>query len=281
MISSIAGDMMGVPFEFNNIRAEEYNGELFLNKSTYSDDTVLEVATADSILSKSSYSDSYFKYASNYPNRGYGGMFLKMIKTGHLTPYDSYGNGSAMRAGPTGWIHNTLEETLNEAKRSSEVTHSHEEGIKGAQAVAASIFVARMGGSKSDIMKSVEKIGYNLSRKISDFRRTKFYVDCQNTIPVCMAIFNESDSFEDAMRKSIVMGGDVDTNCCIIGATCDAFYGLPDKHIQEEVYKRMPRTMANTVTTFIKKYIDSSFAEPDVKVGSKTATLSEQLESFF
>lgn len=263
MISAIAGDMIGVPFEFNNIKEQEYTGPLFTRKSTYSDDSVLAVATADSLLSKTSYSDNYLKYASAYPDRGYGGMFLKMVRSGRLTPYNSYGNGSAMRAGPTGWVHSTMEKTLEEAKRSADASHNHPEGIKGAQAVAAAIFTVRKGGDRGDVMRAVQKLGYDLSYKMSELRRRTFHVDCQGTIPVCMAIFNETESFEDAMRKSIAMGGDVDTNCCIIGSICDAFYGLPSPEIIKEVYSRIPNQMAKVVTAFVEAYIDERLTLPE------------------
>jgi len=279
MISAIAGDLCGVPFEFNNIKEEEYTGPLFTKKSTYSDDSVLSVATADALLSKTAYSDNYLKYATSYPNRGYGGNFLKMIRSGKLTPYNSYGNGSAMRAGPTGWVHSTLEETLEEAKRSAECSHNHPQGVRGAQAVAAAIFTARKGEGRMAVMKAVQKLGYDLSYKTSELRRRTFHVDCEATIPICMAVFNETESFEDAMRLGIAMGGDVDTNCCIVGSICDAFYGLPSPEIIEEVYNRIPSQMAKVVTAFVHEYIDEKLTLP--KGTGDEGTLEEKLKRVF
>ena len=279
MISSLAGDIIGVPFESNNIKEEEYTGSLFTKKSTYSDDSVLSVATADTLLSSGKYSDNYLEYAISYPNRGYGGNFLKMIRSGKLTPYNSYGNGSAMRAGPTGWVHSTLEETLEEAKRSAECSHNHPQGVKGAQAVAAAIFTARKGGDGMAVMKAVQKLGYDLSYKTSELRRRTFHVDCEATIPICMAVFNETESFEDAMRLGIAMGGDVDTNCCIVGSICDAFYGLPSPEIIEEVYNRIPSQMAKVVTAFVHEYIDEKLTLP--KGTGDEGTLEEKLKRVF
>jgi len=171
--------------------------------------------------------------------------------------------------------------TLSRAKLSSECSHSHEEGIKGAQAIAGSIYMARKGHSKEEIKKFVEEIGYDLSKRSYDFRQGKFDVTCQGTIPRCMALFLETDDFESAMRKTVAMGGDVDTNCCIVGGICDGFYGLPEQAVIENVYLRLPKPFADTVTEFTKKFIDADFQEPDVDIGSLTGTLEDQLSSLF
>jgi len=299
MIGAIAGDMIGSEYEFHNISNEDF-GPLFSKKSTYTDDTVLTIATADSILNNTSYSNSYLKYARKYENRGYGGNFDAMIKKGKLEPYNSYGNGSAMRVSPVGWMYDTtmkegLAETFLSATQSAECSHNHPEGIKGATAIAAAIYMARKSAgymarsgvtkegikeAKEEIKKAVEEIGYDLSSKVSDFRQGKFDVTCQGTIPRCMAIFAESDSFESAIRKGVALGGDVDTNCSIVGGICEAFYGVPNK-VVGEVYLRLPRPMADIVTIFTKKHINTYFEEPDVKVGSLTATFEDQLSSLF
>ena len=279
MIGAIAGDQIGSRFEFNNISNEDF-GDLFTSKSVYTDDTVLTVATAEVLLNGGTYAEEYLKYAEMNPQRGYGGNFIEMVKRGRLEPYDSYGNGSAMRIAPVGWVHASLADTLEEAKRSSECTHSHPEGIKGSQAIAGAIWMARMGKSKEDIKKMAEGMGYDLSKKTYDFPQGKFDVTCQGTIPRCMAIFLETDDFESAMRKAVSLGGDVDTNCCIVGAICDGMYGLPKREIVEEVYARLPKYMAEVTTAFTKKYIDRDFIQPD-NVGSKSSTLEDALGSLF
>lgn len=284
MISAIAGDIFGSRFEFNNNTPMDC---MFMSKSTYTDDTILTVATADVLLNGGSYSDSYFKYAMEYPNRGYGGSFTKKIASGKLEPYNSYGNGSAMRISPVGWVFDDLNETAREAKRSADATHNHIEGEKGAVAIAASIWMARNKYSKSDIKSVLEKspLSYDLSKGTGDFNvsgefKKKFDVTCQGTIPRCMAIFFETNSFEEAMVAGWKMGGDVDTNCCIVGGICDAYYGLPSKEIISAVYERLPRKMADIVTEFTKKYVDNNFVEPE-GTATQAMTMEEALKSLF
>jgi len=279
MIGAICGDIIGSRFEFHNVSTEDF-GDLFVSRSVYTDDTVLTVATADVILNGGTYAEEYLKYAETNPQRGYGGNFSKMVKQGRLVPYDSYGNGSAMRIAPVGWAHDTYSKTLDEAKKSAECTHSHAEGIKGAQAIACAIFKARQDGTKEDIKAVVEDCGYDLSKKTYDFRQGKFDVTCQGTIPRCMAVLLETNDFESAMRKAVAMGGDTDTNCCIVGAMCDGIYGLPKREIVEEVYSRLPKYMAEITTAFTKKYIDKDFVQPD-NVGSMSSTLEDSLGSLF
>jgi len=280
MIGAIAGDQIGSEYEFNNITNEDF-GPLFSKSSVYTDDTVLTVATADAILSNSNvYADFFYKYTKNYPNRGYGGGFAAMIKQGKLEPYNSYGNGSAMRVSPIGWIYSDIESTLSEAKKNAECTHSNPEGIKGAQAVAVAMYWARCGAGRDVLMEKVAEIGYDLSKSPQDFKQGEFDVTCQGTIPRVMSVFADTNDFESGMRKMVAMGGDVDTNCCIYGAIAEAFYGLPDG-IKEEVYLRLPKNMTNLITAFYKKYIDEKFEEPDVEIGSLAGTFEDQLDSLF
>lgn len=279
MISSLAGDQIGSVFEFNN---DAVFKSLFSKKSVYTDDSVLTIATCDVILNGGNYSDTYFRYAKGYPNRGYGGSFSKWVKNGGGDSYNSYGNGSAMRVSPVGFAFNTYRDIMEEAKKSASSTHNSAEGIKGAQSVAVAIWMARNKKTKEEIKAVLSEFPfeYDLSMKVDDFPK-KFDVTCQGTIPRCMAIFFETDDFESAMRRSILMGGDVDTNCCIIGSICDAMYGLPKREIVEEVYIRIPRDMANIVTAFYRKYIDNKFEEPDVEIGSLAGTFEDQLDSLF
>jgi ADP-ribosylglycohydrolase len=282
MLGSLAGDIIGSIYEFGKLVFEEL-GEavmndkldrehLFSDKVFFTDDTILTVATANKILSGSDYASEYYRWASKYKNRGFGGNFKRQLSRGKLEPYNSFGNGSAMRISPVGWLYSGFTETLNESKESAECTHDHEEGIKGAQAIALSIWASRQNYTKDDIRKLVEDLGYDLSTKSDEFP-DKFDVSCQGTIPRCMAIFFESDSFEIAMKKGIMMGGDVDTNCAIVGSMIEAHHGLPD-YIAEEVYLRIPVRMANVVNEFTKKYINKDFIEPDVEIGSKIFEIS-------
>jgi len=260
MLGAIIGDTIGSKFEFNNIYTEDF--DLFSKKSTYTDDTVLSVAVAEVLLYGGEYSDTIIKYATTFKNRGYGGMFAQMIRTGKLTPYNSFGNGSAMRVSPVGWVHGTLKETLEEAKKSADCSHNHEEGVKGAQAVAGSVYLARNGKTKEEIVAFVEALGYDLSKSTNQFPK-KFDVTCQGTIPRCMAAFRETDDFEGAIRRTVSIGGDVDTNAAIVGSIAEAFYGGVPRDMVEEVYTRMPQPMANIVTAFVKEHVDKDFVEPD------------------
>lgn len=260
MIGSIIGDIVGSIYEFHNIKNEDF--PLFSKNSTFTDDTVLTCATADVILDNAKYDKYYLDYAQAFLNRGYGGSFARMVTSGKLTPYNSYGNGSGMRVSPIGFAYNTIEETLRQARKSAEVTHNHQEGIKGCQAVALAIYLARNGKDKQFIKEAVENIGYDLDRPLKDFDR-KFDVTCQGTIPKCMAIFMESDNYEESIRKSIAMGGDVDTNACIVGGISQAYYGMPARNIIEKAYEKLPKHLAKITTAFTKKYIDPDFVEPE------------------
>ena len=261
MIGCLIGDIAGSSREFKNISNRDF--EIFERKSTYTDDSILSIATADVLIDgvKASYGNYYLDYAKSFPNRGWGGSFEKMIKSGTLVPYNSYGNGAAMRVGPVGWVFDNIGDTLEEAEKSAKCSHNHSEGIKGAQAVALSTYLARTGKSKEEIKKHVEKLGYDLSSPLSSFGR-EFDETCQGTIPKCMAIFFETNDFEDAIRTSIASGGDVDTIACIVGGISHAYYGMPDRKMVEEVYKRLSHHLAKITTIFTKKYIDKDFIAP-------------------
>ena len=267
MIGSIAGDIIGSRYEFHNISNEDF--PLFSKSSTFTDDTILTVATADVILDQASYGQYYFDYAKAFPNRGWGGSFITKIASGKLTPYNSYGNGAAMRVSPIGWVHNSIYDILAEAKKSAECSHNHPEGIKGAQAAALAVFLARTGASKKHILEEVENLGYELRRPMNSFDRG-FDESCQKAIPRCMAIFNETTSYEDSIRKCIAMGGDVDTIAAIVGGISQAFYGMPSRDIVEYVYTKLNKHLARITTEFTKKYIDPNFIEPTI-IGTDAA----------
>jgi ADP-ribosyl-[dinitrogen reductase] hydrolase len=258
MIGSIIGDVVGSCFEFEN--TDDPNFELFSETSTFTDDTVITVATADVIRFGGNFLEAYQKAFNNYPNRGWGGMFLAIASKGELAPYNSFGNGSAMRVSPVGWVCDNINDTMDLAKETSIVTHDHPEGVKGAQAVAMAIYLARNGKDKKEIMDSVSKLGYDLSKPLNEFDR-KFDVTCQGTIPICMALFNETKDFEEAIRVTVAQGGDCDTNACIVGGIAEAFYGMPPKYMIEETLNRLPVEMQFTVCKFVEKFCYNSFEE--------------------
>ena len=266
MFGAIIGDVIGSKFEFNNTKTQNF--ELFSKESTFTDDSVLTVATADVLLNGGNYSDVYTKYFKAYPNRGWGGRFKAIINTyDKLVPYNSFGNGSAMRIAPIGWYCNTYKEVLEESKKSAEVSHNHEEGIKGGQAVALAILLARKGGSKNEIRDAVEyTLGYKLDKDLKSFPKNNFDETCQGTIPMCFALFLDSEDFSDALRKTIVLGGDVDTNCCIVNSIAEAHYGRQsiNPEWEKEVWSRLPKDFQDIITKFLKKYVYPEFVAPFV-----------------
>jgi ADP-ribosylglycohydrolase len=231
MIGAVIGDIIGSRFEFNNHRSEDFT--LFTEKSVVTDDTILSIATADCLLHNKEYASTYQLYAQKYPNGNYGGMFSKWMYAPNPKPYGSFGNGSGMRVSPVGWFFSNLEDTLKEAEKSAAVTHNHPEGIKGAQSIAMAIFLARMGSSKQEIKSAIEsKFNYNLDFNLDTLRKTnKFDETCQITVPQSIYCFLISNSFEDAIRKAISIGGDSDTIACMTGGIAEAFY----KEISEEI----------------------------------------------
>jgi ADP-ribosylglycohydrolase len=256
MIGSIIGDVVGSRFEFEN--TDDLNFELFSETSTFTDDTVLTVATADVIMFGGDFLESYQKAFNNHSNRGWGGTFRSIASKGLLAPYNSFGNGSAMRVSPCGWVCDNIDDTIILAKETAIVTHDHAEGIKGAQAVAMAIYFARNGKDKKEIMDAVSELGYDLSKPLNEFDRS-FDVTCQGTIPICMASFNETNDFEEAIRVTVAQGGDCDTNACIVGGIAEAFYGMPPKYMIEETLNRLPIEMQFTVCKFVEKFCYNSF----------------------
>ena len=190
-------------------------------------------------------------WGREYPHAGYGGMFRRWLRAEHPQPYGSFGNGSAMRVAAAGWLFDTLERTLEMAKVTAEVTHNHPEGIKGAQATAAAIFLARTGHSKPEIRQYVEQtFGYDLSRTCDEIRPGYRHVEtCQQTVPEAIIAFLESTGFEDALRNAVSLGGDSDTLACITGGIAEAFYGMPPE-LQQETLKRLPEDLREACELF-------------------------------
>jgi len=256
LCGAIAGDMIGSVYEFRPIKEMDF--PLFLDYSKFTDDTVMTVANADWLLTGDSLLGIMQDYGNRYPHAGYGGMFRSWLREDEPKPYNSFGNGSAMRVSPIGWAFDSLEETLDAAKRSAEVTHNHPEGIKGAQATAACVFLARTGKSKQEIKEYVEStFGYNLCRTCDEIRPNyHFDVTCQGSVPESIIAFLESTDFESAVRLAVSLGGDADTMGAITGGIAEAYYGGVPKHIRKEVLKRLPNEFIGVMHNFYQKYVE-------------------------
>ncbi|HUV13791.1 MAG TPA: ADP-ribosylglycohydrolase family protein [Acidobacteriota bacterium] len=254
MIGAIVGDIVGSAHEF--LAPKHTAFPLFDEKSTFTDDTVLSVAVADCILSGASYVDKLHEYTRAHPLRGYGLRFTEWVQTASREPYNSWGNGSAMRVSPVGFAFDTLEDTLDEAKRSAEVTHNHPEEIKGAQATATAIFLARQGESKKQIRKAVtKKFDYDLSRTVEEIRPNySFNESCQETVPESIVAFLDSTDYEDAIRLAISLGGDADTLACITGGIAHAFYGGVPSEIAKPALDLLDAGLLRVVRAFCVRF---------------------------
>ncbi len=252
MLGALTGDIIGSRFEWNNIKTKDFN--LFEADSRFTDDTVLTVAQADSLLSGEPFVQKLKEYFWLYPHAGYGGRFYRWAGSSSSEPYNSFGNGSAMRVSPVGWYFNDLSTVLSEARHSASVTHSHPEGIKGAQAAAAAIFLARSGEHKADIREFIAmRFGYDFSRSLDEIRPNySFDVSCQGSVPQALQAFFESEGFEDAIRNAISIGGDSDTIACITGGVAEAFYGEVPDAIAQEVFMRLDEKLAGITRNFLR-----------------------------
>jgi len=257
LIGAIIGDIVGSVYEFNNHRSNEF--PLFQANSDFTDDSVLTFATAKVLLDGGDYAATYQRFARAYPHRGYGGRFSRWIKLDDPQPYNSFGNGSAMRVAPIGFAFADAKSTLAEAKRSAEVTHNHPEGIKGAQAVALAIWMARQGEDRDAIRQAIEKqFGYDLSRTCDFIREMgKFDETCQGSVPEAITCFLESTDFEDCIRLSISIGGDSDTIACIAGGIAQAYYREIPDWIVEETRARLPLEFLEILDRFEERYMQN------------------------
>lgn len=225
MLGAMIGDIVGSIYEWHNIKTTEF--EFLPERCFFTDDTVLTAATAQALMTDGDYAAAYQDFGRRYPRRGYGGNFVRWIYADVPQPYNSWGNGSAMRVSPVGFALNTVEEVLAEAARSAAVTHNHPEGIKGAQSTALAVLMARQGASLAAIREEIQgRFGYNLDRTLAEIRPVyQFDVSCQGSVPEAMIAFFESEGYEDAVRRAISLGGDSDTLACITGGIAQAFYG--------------------------------------------------------
>jgi ADP-ribosylglycohydrolase len=256
MIGAIAGDIIGSVYERRGIKSKDF--PLFSQGCRFTDDSVLTIALADTIITGTGYEKLMKEYYHRYPHAGYGGMFRRWAQDPDNKPYNSFGNGSAMRISPVGFAFETLEDVLEKARLYTEITHNHPEGIKGAQAAAAAIFMARTGGSKGDIRRFIEDTyHYDLSRTLDEIRPGYgFDVTCQGSVPEAIIAFLESTSYEDAIRNAISLGGDSDTQACITGGIAQAFYGGIPKHIEDAALAILDNHLRSVAVQFMLRYCD-------------------------
>lgn len=262
MFGAILGDMIGSPYEFDmGNKSKEF--PLFSKRSTYTDDTVMTIAVADVFLNDSllmnedvirqSLIESMHKYGKLFPNAGYGGRFGMWLFLDGTEPYNSWGNGSAMRVSSVAWLFDDLGMVRLMARLSAEVTHNHPEGIKGAEATASAIFLARTGRSKAEIKRYIEdEFGYDLSRTCDEIRPDYHHVEsCQETVPEAITAFLEGESFEDVIRTAVSLGGDCDTLTCIAGSIAEGFYGVSEQ-LKQECLNRLPEELKTVLEQFDK-----------------------------
>ena len=259
MYGALLGDMIGAPYEFDRgNKTKEF--PLFCEESHFTDDSVMTIAVAEALLDSQFREDgeirealvqSMRKWGRKYPHAGYGGRFRHWLQADDPQPYGSYGNGSAMRVSAAGWLFDTLEETRHMARLTAEVTHNHPEGIKGAEATACAIFLARTGSGKEEIRDFIiREFGYDLSRSCDEIRPTYYHVEsCQKTVPEAITAFLEGTDFEDVIRTAVSLGGDCDTLTCIAGSIAEAFYGVP-AILEAECRSRLPEDMVYVLGRF-------------------------------
>jgi ADP-ribosylglycohydrolase len=254
MIGAIAGDIIGSVYESHPIKTKNF--PLFGPLCDFTDDTVLTCAVAFAVLRGRSYRQSIIEIGRRYPRAGYGESFGRWLFSDNPQPYNSFGNGAAMRVSPVGLAFTTVDEVLEQAKKTAEISHNHPEGIKGAQAAALAVFLARTGHGKEEIRETISRrFGYNLQRTVESVRPAYgFDISCQGTVPEAIVSFLDSVSFEDAIRNAVSLGGDSDTLACITGGIAEAFYrDIPDR-IRARVRKCLGRDLLAITEEFCKIY---------------------------
>lgn len=260
MYGAILGDIIGSPYEFDRgDKSKDF--PLFSPASTYTDDSVMTVAVADAFLNIPPGADEaeirnllinkMRLFGRTFRHAGYGTMFRSWLNSWHPEPYYSCGNGSAMRVSAAGWLFDNLETVRKMARFSAEVTHNHPEGIKGAEAIASAIYLARTGSTKAEIKAHIEdNFHYDLSRTCDEIRPAYRHVEtCQETVPEAITAFLEGNSFEDVIRTAVSLGGDCDTLTCIAGSMAEAFYGVPEE-LKQECRARLPEQLGSVLSRF-------------------------------
>jgi ADP-ribosylglycohydrolase len=258
MIGAIAGDIIGSVYERHRIKTTDF--PLFRDRCRFTDDSVLTAAIANAIIEGTSYLDAVREVGRRYPNAGYGGAFIQWLFSESTEPYNSWGNGSAMRVSPVGFAFDSAERVLDEAAKTAEITHNHLEGVKGAQSVALAVFLARTRHTKSQIREHIQsKFEYDLDRTVAQIRPGyRFDVSCQGSVPESIIAFLDSTGFEDAVRKAVSLGGDSDTMACMAGAIAEAFYGGVPRDIVAEVRTFLTDDLWDITTAFCAEYYDLS-----------------------
>lgn len=262
MIGAIIGDVVGSRFEFDNCKSKDF--EMFDKECDFTDDSVMTLAIAKALQPYETITDyEVFKnelvavmheVGMRYPHCGYGGRFCVWMMKNHTEPYNSYGNGSAMRVAPVGWFANSLEECEALAAATAEVTHNHPEGVKGAVAVAGAIYLARTDHSMDEIKEYIKNY-YNINFTLDEIREQyAFYEICQKSVPQALEAFFESTSFEDAIRNAISIGGDSDTIAAITGSIAEAFYGV-DEDMKEAALSYLDSYLLDIAEAFINKFV--------------------------
>ena len=254
MIGAIAGDIIGSVFEHHPIKTTDF--PLFSTYSSFTDDTVLTVAVADAILNNGEYAESLKRFGRKYPHAGYGLSFFNWLQRENHGPYNSWGNGAAMRVSPVGFAFDSEDKVLAEAQKSAAVTHNHPEGIKGAQATALAIFLGRTGHGKSEIKTEISaRFHYDLDRSIESIRpHYQFDISCQGTVPEAVIAVLESDTWIDAVRRAISLGGDSDTLGCIAGGIAQGLYEEVPLEVITRVKKRLPTEFLEIIEAFNRKF---------------------------
>ncbi len=253
MLGAIIGDIVGSVHEGTLRKTKDF--PLFIERSTFTDDSVLTVAVAEWILTGKDLTGVLHEYFHAYPGRGYGGMFSAWASDRSQKPYNSFGNGSAMRVSPVGFAFDSIDDVLRWSERSAAVTHNHPEGIRGAQATACAIFFARTIKDRDEIAALLEpRFHYDLATPLDKIRPGyRFDETCQVTVPAALRAFLESSSFEDAIRNAISLGGDADTLAAITGGVAEAYYGIPDDLVAAARQRLDPR-LAKVVDRFRERF---------------------------
>ena len=258
IIGAIAGDIIGSTHEFKPIKTKEFS--LFNKKSSFTDDTIMTLAVAKWLLKDKNSKEELVRqlqdFGNRYPKGGYGRMFNNWLKTENPEPYNSWGNGSAMRVSPVAWVGDSLDEVQRLARISAEVTHNHPEGIKGALATADAIYLARLGSSKEEIRDHIEiRYKYDLNRTVDEIRPYyNFDVSCQGSVPESIICFLEAEDYEDTIRNCISLGGDADTMAAIAGGIASAYWEVPNE-IHSKAIHRLSYDLLNVLIEFEDKFI--------------------------
>ncbi len=254
MIGAIAGDIIGSAYEFHPIKTKDF--PLFPPGARFTDDSVLTVAIAHAILTGADYGEAVRTWGLRFPNAGYGSGFRRWLWAAQPRPYGSWGNGAAMRVSAVGFAFASRDEVLAEARRTAAITHDHPEGIRGAEATALAIFLARAGRTRAQVRVQVAAhSGYDLDRTLAELRPAyAFDPSCQGTVPAALIAFLESASYEDAVRNAVSLGGDADTLACIAGGVAAAFYGGVPPAIRAAVERILAPELWQVVLAFEQRY---------------------------